>query len=433
MRKINTVTGPIQAKIKIPGSKSITQRALHLAALADGVSELTNVRINAETKNFIKALHQLGIVVQLDETTNSCIIAGGKGQFPRKQASIKCGNSKTVAYFLITACAASLGVYYFDGSKTLRQLPLHNFIHLLCRKGAQLIPSDIEHMPFTLVGADTFEGGDLIIESDATDQFASALLMISPYARSAFNFNVVNLVNPAQLDMTCAMMAEFGVLVHRIHHGNFMIPVPQHYHSRNYVIEPDFSLAAYFFAAAALTKGEVSIQATKRALSKQPEIKFLSVLEKMGCKVEETANALTVKGMDVLKGVDISMRDFENCLPMLATLAPFASSPTRITHIGSNKNFKRIQLIKNQLLKMNIRVETSDDWIKIYPGKPESMQISTFNDPQIAMAFSLMGLKVPEITIENSHCVEKIFPEFFNLWDELAEHPYEQISAAVTI
>lgn len=423
LRTIRTAQGPIKTRMILPGSKSITHRALLLAALANGVSEISGLFIDEECKAFIAALRQLGIVVQLDESSHSCIIAGGNGHFPKKQTTLWCANSKTAMQFLITACAASPGVYYFDGAPALRRLALSKLIHLLYRQGAQFIPPDIEHIPLTLIGTESLDGGDIIFDTPMNNQLISALLLIAPYTRSTLHLFVPELVNQQAIQMTCSMMAEFGVLVHRIHQGQFMVPVPQRYQARDYKIEPDFALAAYFFAAAAVTQGEMTIQMTSRATSKQSAVHFLTVLEKMGCLVHESRSGITLKGPLALQGIEVSMREISDCFLSLAAIAPFAMTPTRITLTGapSQKESTRLVRLKNELIKMNISVEAGDRWIKIFPGNSQSAILNAHNDYRLAMAFAIMGLKIPDIRIQNSECVTSIYPDFFTCWNTLSE------------
>src|SRR3990167_4368337 len=176
--------GPVQAHLTLPGSRNITYRAILLAALAEGVSEISGMCINETTYALLNALHQLGIVTQLDEKTKSCIIAGGNGKIPKKQAAIWCDDSLFTARLLIAMCAASAGVYYFDSLPSLRKKLIAPLLHIMRRQGAQLIPNDANEMPFTLVGADTLEGGEILLNDPCKTSLATALLMISPFARS---------------------------------------------------------------------------------------------------------------------------------------------------------------------------------------------------------------------------------------------------------
>ena len=420
---IRHIKGPIRTKVTIPGSKSITYRALLLASLAEGVSEISGIHICQDTKLLINALHQLGIVTQLDEKSRSCIIAGCNGKFPKKQANLWCNDTIAIARFLMTACSATSGVFYFDGSAVLREKPITHLLNILVQQGAQIIPTDTYKMPFTLVGADTLEGGEIIIDRTISNQLISALLMISPYARSPFTFSILEPINQSYTDMTCSMMAEFGVLVHRVHQGQFMVPVPQRYHARDYNVEPDFSIASYFFAAASVTGGEITIQPIKRNQTKQINAKFLSVLEKMGCRVIETHTGLTLKSPGELQGIEVSMRDFSDAFLALTAIAPFAKSPTLISHINHMrpKELERMSIMKSELIKMGIHVESGHDWIKIFPSTPQGDIVNTHHDRHIAMAFSIIGLKIPDVIIENAECIDNVYPEFFTIWNQLGE------------
>jgi 3-phosphoshikimate 1-carboxyvinyltransferase len=427
---VHPVKAPVRARISIPGSKTISHRAIMLAALADGVSEISGIKIDNETRTYITALHQAGIVIQVDEKSSSCIIAGGNGKFPKQQSTIWCGGLTDTAYYLMAACSATPGVHYFDTLPASHTQSFTGLLNILRRQGMQLIPNDVKEMPFTIIGADTLIGGDIIFDADTTTAQISALLMIAPFTRSPFNFTLVDHTQQIFTDLTCAMMAEFGVLTHRLHQGQFMVPVPQRYHAKDYMVEPDFALASYFFAAAALTHGEITIPAIKRAQSKQMNVKCLSVLEKMGCIIIENENATTLKGPVTLNGIEISLREFSDIFLAIAAIAPFADSPTCITHSDQprEEEITLLKTVKDILEKMHIRVESEENWIKIYPGMPRGTTINTLGDPRVGMAFALIGLKVPGVTIENAQSINEFWPEFFPLWKKLTEPD----SAAVT-
>lgn len=419
---IHSAPNPIRANIHIPGSKSITYRALLLAALAGGVSEIAGLRLDNDIRAFIKILNQLGIVTQLDETTHSCIIAGCNGSFPKKQASLWCGDSVTSLRFLLSACAATSGVYYIDGTAHLRKTAIAELLKILVMQNAQLIPSDIEKVPLTLVGADTLAGGEFTFDQPIANQIISALLLIAPYGRSPLNLTVSSFHHNLYIEMTCMMMAEFGVLVHRIHQGQFMIPVPQRYQARDYIIEPDFSLAAYFFAAAAMTGGELSIPAIKSHGAKHPAAKSLTILKKMGSRIEESHKGITVKGPDVLQGTEVVVRDISDTFLIASALAPFAATPTRFLYREAltSQSTERLAALKTAFTKLNIRFETDHDSLQIYPSKPQGTPVFSHNDPKIAMTLALIGLKVPGIQISDAEKVTKLFPEFFSMWEGLA-------------
>lgn len=422
-QSIGSVKTPIKARVIIPGSKSMTNRALLLASLAEGVSELFDILLSADTLAFIDALKMLGVSIQVNEEARTCIIAGGgMGRFPKKEASIWCADAGTVARFLLTACAASPGTYHFNGSPHLCDRPISSLMQTLRSQGAKFIPEDAEKMPFTILGADRLRGGEIEIEGVETSQFLSSFLMLAPYAKLPVVLKTQEMVSSPYVDMTCAMMADFGVLVRRMHQSRFSVPGPQRYESRDYIIEPDLSTASYFFAAAAVTGGEVIIQPIKRDESKQGDVEFLIVLEKMGCTVTETPVGLKVEGPKELKGVNADMRDFSDTFMTLAAIAPFATTPTTITNIGHTRlqESDRIAVMRKNLEALQVRVEEGHDWIKIYPSDPVAGVVDSYNDHRIAMAFSIIGLRVPGMEIDKAECVAKTCPEFFELWREMS-------------
>ena len=422
-QSIRAVKAPIKARVSIPGSKSITNRALLLAALADGVSEIFNILISDDTLAFIQALRNLGVGIQVDEASYSCIIAGCDGRFPKKEAEIWCADAGTVARFLLAACAASQGIFHFDASEQMRSRPIASLLRTLCAQGARVSPVTAEKMPFTLEGSDGLLGGEIEIDGSETSQFVSALLMIAPYAKTPVMIQTQDVVSSPFLSMTCDMMADFGVLVRRMHHARFFVPAPQRYEGRDFIVEPDLTTASYFFAAAAVTAGEVTIQKVERTHSKQGDVEFLEVLEKMGCEVLETELGLTVKGPQELKGVSVDMRDFADTFMTLAAIAPFASTPTIITNIGHTRlqESNRIYAMRKGLEVLGIQVEEGPDWIKIFPSIPQAGVVDSHNDHRIAMAFSIIGLRVSDVEIENAECVSKTCPDFFTLWKALTD------------
>lgn len=418
---IRAMHGPMSARVTIPGSKSITNRALLIASLAEGVSELFNILLSDDTRVFIAALRELGIMILLDEVERSCIIGGAGGVFPKKKASIWCGDAGTAERFLLAACASMPGCYQFDGSLQLKRRPIRILLKLLANQDAKILPDDAIEMPLAVMGSDGLQGGGIRIDCFETGQFASALLMVAPFAKAPVLLETANLVSEPYVDMTCAMMGEFGVLVRRMHHARFYVPVPQRYECRPYIVEPDLSTASYFFAAAAVMGGDVTIQPISRTESKQGDIEFLTVLEKMGCTVLSTNAGLTVKGPIELKGVNVDMRHFSDTVMTLATIAPFATTPTTITNISHVrlKESDRISAMCAGLHTLGIKVESGHDWMKIYPGMPSGGVIDAQGDHRVAMAFSIVGLKVPGIEIEGAECVSKTCPEFYHLLKSL--------------
>ncbi len=418
---LQPVQAPIHAKVQVPGSKSISNRALLLAALANGVSEIQNIQVSDDIRIFVKALAALGISIQLDEAARKAVIGGCSGQFLNKHCVVWCGESGTLARFVLTACAGLSGAYYFDGAVSLRKRPMASLLHILTSQGVTCIPNDSERLPFTIISPNGLRGGKIFVDGSKTGQVVSALLLIAPFAKTPIQLHVEKLVSLYYVDLTCAMMAEFGVEVERVSETMFSVSQPQHYLARDYQVEPDFSTASYFFAAAAVTGGEVTMQAVRRREIKQGDIIFLSMLEKMGCEVHELSSGLMVKGPRRLQGLEVSMRDCPDLFMTLAAIAPFARTPTLITDIGHArfKESDRLKAMYKGLGRLGVRVEEGESWFKIYPSEPHGGVIHSHQDHRIAMAFSVLSLRVPDVVIEGAECVAKSCPEFFQLWEQI--------------
>lgn len=418
---LQPVRDPIQAKIIIPGSKSISNRALLLAALANGVSEINNIQVSDDIRVFVKALAGLGISIQFDEKARKVVVGGCNGQFLNKHCVLWCGESGTLARFILAACAGVSGAFYFDGEASLRKRPMASLLHILTSQGVTCIPNDSEKLPFTIISPNGLRGGKIFVDGSKTGQVVSAMLMIAPFARSPLTLHVEKLVSRSYVDLTCSVMAEFGVHVETVSEAEFSVSQPQHYVARDYQVEPDLSTASYFFAAAAVTGGEVTTQAINRHEIRQGDIVFLSMLEKMGCEVREENAGLTVKGPRRLQGLEVSMKDCPDLFMTLAAIAPFAKTPTIITDIGHArfKESDRLAAMRKGLEKLGVQVEEGEDWFKVYPSEPHGGTINSHKDHRIAMAFAVMSLRVPDIVIAGAECVAKSCPEFFQLWEAL--------------
>jgi 3-phosphoshikimate 1-carboxyvinyltransferase len=418
---IKPISSPVNTTIQIPGSKSITNRALLLAALARGRSKLSGMLFSDDTLTFIKALKALGVTLLTDTDQHTCIVEGVNGRFLNNNADIWCQDAGTAIRFLLSACASTPGQFHFDGSARLRQRPLSALLNILTAQGAQLYPENTDNMPFTIIGSNGLSGGKIYVPGEESSQFLSSLLMVAPFAKSNVILHASKLVSRPYIALTCAMMQEFGVMVEQKSDDTYCITVPQQYHSQQYNIEPDLSTASYFFAAAAVSKGKITVTNLDRQACKQGDIKFLNVLEKMGCRVENLDNSVSVYGPQKLFGIDVDMCDISDTFITLACIAPFADKPTVITNIGHTRfqESNRIEAVAANLSKLGVLVEHGDDYIKIYPSHPQPGLINSYNDHRIAMGFSLIGLIVPEITIDNIECAAKTCPDFTTLWEML--------------
>lgn len=414
---IPCLSSPTNVNICIPGSKSITNRALLLASLAEGESFLENVLFSDDTDAFISALRALGVKLDVNEVRKTVTVMGGAGKFPCVSASIYCRDAGTVARFLLAACANHVGEMTFDSSVQLRKRPLRDLVNVLRAQGA-IISS--ECFPLTMKNAQPLLGGNICVPGNVSSQFLSGLLMISPYCQTNVVLTTEHLVSEPYVAMTCAMMRDFGVDVLQEKNG-WKINNNQKYQAKHYRIESDFSSASYFFAAAAVTGGRITLLNMCRENNLQGDSQFLDVLEKMGCMVESCNEGITVVGPSILKGIEVDMRHMSDTMMTLAAIAPFANSPTRIFNIGNTrvKESDRISAMANNLRRLNIRVEEERAALTIYPGTPVSGVIETYHDHRIAMACSLIGLKVPGIVIDDASCVNKTFPEFFAVMQKM--------------
>lgn len=409
---------PVHAKVEIPGSKSISNRALLLAALAEGRSELHQLQISDDIRALIAVLKKLGVAIQVDEASRRAEILGCQGRFPLSSGELYCGESGTLARFMLTACAATPGDYAFDAGPSLRKRPMASLLKLLEAQGICVDPKGAQGLPLTLKSTQGLRGGEILVDASQTGQVVSALLMIAPFTQAPCYLIAENLVSQSYVELTLGMMAEFGVQVERQEMNVFSVPQPQCYQGRDYWIEPDFSTASYFFAAAAVTAGEVSIQAISRKTIRQGDREFLAILEQMGCEVEESAAGLKVRGQQQLQGVSVDMKTCPDVFMTLAAIAPFAETPTLVTGIAHArfKESDRLAAMEKGLRQVGVKVETGRDWFKVYPSQPRAGKINSDNDHRIAMAFSVIGLRVPGLVVENKDCVSKSCPEFFQLW-----------------
>jgi 3-phosphoshikimate 1-carboxyvinyltransferase len=419
-QSIRTAREPIRARVTLPGSKSITNRALLLAALATGNTTLSNVLISDDTHVFAAALRQLGVDARFDEQTRIAEIVGTGGNFPGRGSAIWCGDAGTAARFLLAACAAVGGEFQFDGSPQLRGRPMSPLLQCLEGQGVEVTPAQL---PLKITSAGNLPGGALTIAGDQSSQFASGLLMAAPFFKNALTLTITNVVSKPYVAMTCAMMREFGADINYLDESQITVAVSPKYYGRDYIIEPDMSTASYFFAAAAVTGGQVTIPMIDPRQSLQGDSKFLEVLTQMGCVVTQAGTDLCVQGPSVLHGVEIDMGDFSDTFMTLAALACFADSPTTITNIAHTRlqESDRITAMRTNLQALGINVEEGRDSLKIFPSSPRAGIINSYDDHRIAMAGAILGLRTDNIVIDNARCVAKTCPEFFAMWDGLTE------------
>ncbi|GGL70581.1 3-phosphoshikimate 1-carboxyvinyltransferase [Streptomyces fumigatiscleroticus] len=406
--------------VDIPGSKSITARALFLAAAADGVTTLVRPLRSDDTEGFAEGLARLGYRVG---RAPDAWQVDGRPQGPAvPEADVYCRDGATTARFLPTLAAAGHGTYRFDASAQMRRRPLGPLTRALRDLGVDLRHEEAEgHHPL-IVRAAGVEGGEVTLDAGQSSQYLTALLLLGPLTRKGLRITVTDLVSVPYVDITIAMMRAFGAEVRR--EGNAYAVAPGGYRATTYAVEPDASTASYFFAAAALTPGgEVTVPGlAKGAL--QGDLGFVDVLRRMGAEVSVGADGTTVRGTGRLHGVTVNMRDISDTMPTLAAIAPFADGPVRIEDVANTrvKECDRLQACAENLRRLGVEVATGPDWIEIRPGGSvprNGTAIRTYGDHRIVMSFAVTGLRVPGISFDDPGCVRKTFPDFHEAFGAL--------------
>jgi 3-phosphoshikimate 1-carboxyvinyltransferase len=404
----------------VPGSKSLTNRALAVAALADGPTTLTNALFSDDSGYFADCLQSLGFNLEVADFQSLVVVHGLDGRIPTNQAELFVGNAGTAARFLTAFATLGHGEFVIDGNERMRQRPIGDLLDALTQLGV-----DVESptgCPPVRVQAGGLPGGKARVAGDTSSQFLSALLMVASYAQAPVELIVESELNSKPyVDMTIAVMADFGVTVERVGYERFRI-APQRYRAlKEYAIESDASAASYFFAAPAICGGTVRVQNISRR-SKQGDIAFLEVLAQMGCTVTEGGDWIEVTGPSGLHGVNADMRDIPDTAQTLAAIAPFADSPTTIRGLASArvKETDRVAATCNELRRLGVTVEEYADGLKIYPcSNIQPAAVQTYDDHRMAMAFALVGLRAEGIAIENPACVSKTFPNYFGVLEKL--------------
>ena len=412
---IAPAAGPIDATVALPGSKSYTNRALLIAALAQGHSRIERALFSDDTRAMQGALTALGIRVDADAADAVFVVEGAGGRIPAPEAVLHVGNAGTAARFLAAAVALGHGRYVIDGDARMRQRPIQPLLDALNQLGVDARAINGNGCPPVVVNATGLRGGVARVRGDISSQYLSALLLAAPYTDEGLELEVEGeLVSAPYIDMTIGSMADFGVAVERLGEGRFRVPPGQRYRGRSYVVEPDASNASYFFAAAAVTGGRVRVPHLGHS-SRQGDLGLLDVLEQMGCTILRGGDAIEVRGPSRLRGVRADFTRMGDVATTLAAIAPFADAPVTLTGIAQThfEECDRPVATATELRRMGIRVEESWDSLTIHPGIPQPVTVETYNDHRMAMSFAITGLNTHGITIADPGCVAKTFPDFF--------------------
>ena len=416
--EITPLDKPPDATIIVPGSKSVTNRALLIAALAGGTSTITNALFSDDSYWLMDALVRLGIDLTAEREGGEVRVDGQGGTFAASNRDLFVGNAGTVARFLPPALALGPGPYTVDGVPRMRERPISDLVDGMRQLGAAVeYAGESERFPLRILGGG-LRGGTAHISGIKSSQPASGLLMAAPYADAPVKLRVDGRKRWPYIGITTSVMRAFGVGVEEA--PNLFSVQPAVYRPLDYSVEPDASAASYFMAAAAVTGGRVEIPGLGSA-SPQGDLHFACVLQDMGCEVEIAPDSIEVRGPDRLRGVDVDMNAFSDTMMTLAAIAPFTDDPTTITNVAHTRlqETDRLSAVAAELHRLGITTHQTSSSIRIIPNTPQPAVVRTYGDHRIAMAFAVTGLVVPGIGIQAPGCVTKTFPDFFGRLEEL--------------
>ncbi|MBI5471289.1 MAG: 3-phosphoshikimate 1-carboxyvinyltransferase [Ignavibacteriae bacterium] len=416
VKEITPISHPVRLAVCVPGSKSITNRALICASLAKGESVIRNASDSTDTAMMANGLNQLGVLVR--KRDDALIVDGTGGKLYAPKFPIPVGNAGTTLRFMLSLAALATGKTVFDGSDRMAERPIAELLDALNQCGVRASAGGV--LPRYVVEGGSLRGGAVQVKAERSSQFLSSLLMVAPYALSDSEITLDGEVASAPyVDLTLAVMRAFGVEVKNADR-RFQVEAKRNYHPAEFFVEPDASGASYFLGAAAILGGEVLVR-EMRLNSLQGDAKFASVLQRMGCVVQETNDGVMLRRDGALRGIDADMNSMPDVVPTLAVVALFAESPTRIRNVAHlrHKESDRLEALHTELSKLGAQVVLVDDGLEIVPAPLHAAQLDTNDDHRLAMSFALAGLKAPGVRIENPDCVRKSFPKFWSEWEKL--------------
>ena len=404
---------PINGSIRVPGSKSITNRAILIASLAEGTSLLKNVLHSDDTHYMKEAWIHLGAEFRDDGET--LIVKGCGGKLKPFSQEIYIGNAGTAARFLTASLTLGSGEYTLTGNKRMQKRPIKDLVKALNQLGGQVQDIHQTGCPPIKISASALAGGTATIPGEKSSQYISAVMLAAPFAKSSTTIEIEgNLVSRTYVEMTQKVMADFDVDCAWHSSNSIIIKANQCYRAKEYEIEADASSASYFLGMAAVTGGVITVHGINED-STQGDIKLIEILEKMGCRTTHTNTSITLKGGE-LKGIDVDMNTMSDVAPTLAAVSLFADGQTTIRNVENMriKECDRISALAKELKKLGTKVEEFPDGLKIWGGgKYHGATIDTYDDHRIAMSMALTGLRIPGVKIQNPHCVSKTYPDFF--------------------
>ncbi len=413
--EIKPLLRKLAATIQVPGSKSITNRVLLMAALAQGRSVIESALISDDTRYMISALQHLGYRIALDEPENRIEMDGHGATIPAAAADLFVGGSGTAMRFLAGFLTLGKGRFRLDGNSRMRQRPIADLIDALRRLGLAInCEANNGCPPVVIQCGEDFRGGETVVDARLSSQFVSALLIPAPIWKDGLHLKFTGYAGLPFITMTIRLMERAGIRGILVENNFISVAGGQSYQPGCFEVEADASSASYFAAAALLCGGKVELKNLRRD-SVQGDINFLSVLKQMGAAVTWRRGSVVVEGAAQFGGLDIDMHTMPDMVPTLAVLAPFATSPTRIHNVAFIRHHEsdRIHALATELARLGVGVVEHEDGLEIQPGRPNAAAIETYDDHRIAMSFAIMGLRTPGIRIKNPGCVSKTYPHFF--------------------
>jgi 3-phosphoshikimate 1-carboxyvinyltransferase len=419
---VPVVTAPFHATITPPGSKSLTNRALVMAAMADGPCVLRNVLFADDTDVMIDCLRRLGFAPEVDRASHTIALTGRGGAIPVSSAELFCGNSGTTIRFVAALCALGRGSFVLDGVARMRQRPIGGLVDILKNLGVRIQYKQAAGFPPIEVLADELPGGFLRYGSEQSSQFLSAVLMAAPYARNEVRVQLVGQQTSwPYVAMTMQLMDAFGHTPELIRNRDtgepeeIVVP-PGKYAATEYDVEPDASNATYFLAAAAVHPGsKVTVEGLgKRSL--QGDVGFADVLHQMGAELLFGPDFITVRGTERLEGIEVDLLAMPDTAQTLAVVALFARGETVIRglHTLKLKETNRLAALATELRKLGAEIEVGENYLAITPpDRVTPAAIDTYDDHRMAMSFAIAGTKVDGVVIKDAQCVNKTYPNYF--------------------
>ncbi len=424
---VEPVIGPVNAKCRVPGSKSVSNRALVLAALgaSRGPCELSGLLHSEDTEVMVESLGKLGWEVEADwANARAKLSLVGKSEsnnyaIPFEKADLYVANSGTTMRFLAAMCSLGHGVYRLDGVERMRERPLGDLIEALSLAGAIVECEGRAGCPPVLIRANGWKGHKLLVGGGVSSQFLSGLLLAAPFADLDVEIETTGtLVSEPYIEMTVRMVRDWGGTIEQLSPSKFKIPKQDTFQLAKYDIEPDASAATYFWAIAAITGGEVFVPGLGTG-SLQGDVRFVDCLAQMGCQVSHEVDGIRVRG-GKLHGIHVDMNAISDTVMTLAAVALFAEGPTRIDRVGHirHKETDRLRAVANELGRLGAKVEELEDGIVIHPGPLKAARVQTYKDHRMAMSLALVGLRLPGLEIDDPGCVAKTYPWFWRDLDQ---------------